>query len=306
MAGSEPTHDLIFSPPRLSEVLRPLVEVIPEEHPLSRHAEAFRRNLAAIYAMASLPYMMGVQMVSSSHYSLQVTVRAFEKGVHRKKSASHREEAAKAVADEVAAEMSSGPLPSDEQVAGIVLPLLSAFPSGPAALLSQSLVATWTAFEVLARDVVATVVNRDHTLARRFLDDEDAKRLLDLKSLRFDVLAEHDFNLAEHMGDLLLLRHPLTSLEALKVVLKTLFGRTSALADALDRRDLWVLSQRRHLIVHRGGVVDAAYSKLLGDGSLVGTRLRVGARELTDALMRVQDVGHVLLQAARDSSRPTT
>ena len=52
-------------------------------------------------------------------------------------------------------------------------------------------------------------------------------------------------------------------------------GRQQALSD----RDLWLLFQRRHLIVHRRGIVDSAYIAATGEDLLVGTEMSITPRD---------------------------
>jgi hypothetical protein len=63
------------------------------------------------------------------------------------------------------------------------------------------------------------------------------------------------------------------------------------LKDALEQKEMWVLNQRRHLIVHRRGIVDASYIANTGDALALGAELTISPNELERYLTLVADTG---------------
>ena len=66
---------------------------------------------------------------------------------------------------------------------------------------------------------------------------------------------------------------------------------------SMAAQSLWLLWQRRHLIVHRRGIVDAQFISNTGATSAQGTRLVVESGDIDEALMTVKDVAVALLAA---------
>jgi hypothetical protein len=66
-----------------------------------------------------------------------------------------------------------------------------------------------------------------------------------------------------------------SDLKTIKAVFAVLFPSNTDLNHALAQRDLWMLYQRRNLVVHRRGVIDQAYLDATGEILTTGTRLVV-------------------------------
>ena len=77
-----------------------------------------------------------------------------------------------------------------------------------------------------------------------------------------------------------------------------LFPANVRLRTALTQRDLWTLFQRRHLIVHRRGIVDRRYLEATGEGREMGARLAITPQELTKHLGVVVEAAGALVAAA--------
>jgi hypothetical protein len=65
----------------------------------------------------------------------------------------------------------------------------------------------------------------------------------------------------------------------------------------LGHKDLWILNQRRHLIVHRRGVIDREYLEKTGETLEIGDLLTVTPQEITGYFGRVRDAGVAILDA---------
>ena len=81
--------------------------------------------------------------------------------------------------------------------------------------------------------------------------------------------------MATSLGNLLLSDRHLDSLPVVKDVLGVIFPSDSELRRVLGSPDLWLLWQRRRLIVHRRGLIDASYLAKTSDAGTIGSRLSV-------------------------------
>jgi hypothetical protein len=174
------------------------------------------------------------------------------------------------------------------------------FVSASRELLNQGLVLAWSSLEVLASDLFCATVNASPHLAGRLLSDHSIKKYLVPDKLSFDLLAEFGFNLSSSMGTILTRDLNLSSVGKIKAIASVLFNN-EAVRVSLDSRTLYLLNERRHLIVHRRGVVDAKYVRATGDGRKDGERFQVAKQELGEALTQVTKCGLDLLRAAEET-----
>lgn len=165
-------------------------------------------------------------------------------------------------------------------------------------LLRQGAVLVWGTLEVLVRDVFVAYLNSNPMGAIRLTQDVGTRKRFELKALPIDVLQDCNFDLSRRMGDILLANNDVGDLATIKDVYGVLFPEHANLRAALDERDLWVLSQRRHLIVHRRAVIDATYLKHTGESLPVGSRLAVTPGDLERYLRIVVRVASELLAAS--------
>lgn len=170
-----------------------------------------------------------------------------------------------------------------------------------ASLLLQGVVLVWSAFEVLVRDVFEVVVNARPELGRALLESADGKRLFQVKAIDLDTLARYSFDLSKCMGSVLSEFRDLSDLAAIRGVTGCLFPKADGLRALLGSNDFWILSQRRHLIVHNRGVVDRKYIDHTGAPDEEGKVLRLRPRDIERAIGLVRDAGYALLSAAQET-----
>jgi len=166
-------------------------------------------------------------------------------------------------------------------------------------LLLQAAVLLWSAFEVLARDVFEAVVNTRPELGRALLESVDGKRLFQVKAIDVDTLARYSFDLSKRMGSVLSEYRDMSDLAAIRGVLGALFPTADRLRSLLGSKDLWTLSQRRHLIVHNRGIVDRKYLQQTGTSDEEGKCLVLSPSDIERYAGLVRDAGHALLQEAQ-------
>jgi hypothetical protein len=112
-------------------------------------------------------------------------------------------------------------------------------------------IGAWTAFEVLAGDLwIAAVNSRPVSLGK-----PAAKR----QKVGIDAIANHKFDLREHMGDMLRRKARLKSLNGLQKAYSVAFGGDKRIDKALHTPCLHTLSQCRNQLVHDGGLFDQEF-----------------------------------------------
>jgi hypothetical protein len=149
-------------------------------------------------------------------------------------------------------------------------------------LLRQGTVSVWGALEVLVQDIFVSLINAKPNLAIELLTNEQSKRLFQLKAIPLDILSTCNFDLSGCFGDILIRNRSVDTIPAMKVVFGVLLPQSNKLRDILEQKELWVLNQRRHLIVHRRGIIDADYIARTGDSLASGLNLSSALMSLSN------------------------
>jgi hypothetical protein len=165
-------------------------------------------------------------------------------------------------------------------------------------LLRQGAVLAWSAFEVLSRDLFVLILNKNPQKAKALVEHLKTRKKFDLRMVSIDILAEHGFDISSKMGSVLVQSHDLGDLGGIKDAYQTLFPDLLSLHDALNQKDLWLLNQRRHLIVHKRAVVDEHYRRSTAEDLPVGSLLQVFPVDLKRYLQLVREAGLEILKAA--------
>jgi hypothetical protein len=168
-------------------------------------------------------------------------------------------------------------------------------------LLRQGMVLVWGSFEVLCRDLFVAHVNMKPKDVLKLLAEPNTKRRLQLRGLDFETLAQNDFNVADKIGTIIAMDQDLSRLVVLKDIFTALFPERDILRKSLSDKDLWLLNQRRHLIVHQRAIVDQQYIASTGDSLPLGKRLRPTPNEIDASLRLVSDTGLVVLKEVAGS-----
>lgn len=158
--------------------------------------------------------------------------------------------------------------------------------SAAAELLIQTLVSTWTIFESFARSFSIAWINGDPRRAEPVLASPDLKEYFGKQVVDIKVIGDHDFNLSKSMGNILFREKRLDSLPVIRSVMEALFNDVHIRAALGD--DVWMLNQRRHLFVHKRGLVDREYLERTGDSAPAGKRLHITSHDVERYLESVQ------------------
>jgi hypothetical protein len=151
------------------------------------------------------------------------------------------------------------------------------------------------AFEVLSREIFRSYLNLVPRASAKLLADPDVRKRFDLARISIEKVAEFDFNLSGRLGNMLIEVNDLADFGGIKAAFFALFPADSRLRSALNERTLWILFQRRNVIVHRRGIVDRQYVETCGDEHPIGSRLVVRPVELERYLELVTRAAHALV-----------
>ena len=278
------------------------------EPPIKTIVLAFRYNLHSAAQVGSIPFQLTHQAVLNQRFNQIFTaerIRALpieglvEDG---KDEASVRKRADDLMASEV-----KNP-EVVERFADETLAILDShlrngeFSESSNELLRQIVVMTWGAFEILFNDLVRYMLNTMVDLSSRLFEEKQYKDLILSKSALPEALRQHGFDLSKVMGDLFCDAANLDSLPQMRRTAELIFSDPQ-LNVALKDEQLWTLAQRRHLIVHRRGIVDANYLAKTSGITELGGRLTFTASEVEASMFFVRGVGLALIKAAIETLR---
>lgn len=270
-------------------------------------AEVFLRNLQAVHWTLTIPHVLAVSAARLRNYqelyfknSLLAQADAIEAlKAHEDLEEAHVDPAV--VAEKTARGITELAAEILEEARHLLEHMLEAdgkLATGAREILRQGAVLLWGAFEVLASDLFKGILNERPSLAMRVLKDADSRKFFQLKSVDLETLQSFQFDLASHMGDVLSQVGRIDSIPCIKSVFAAISPEPTELREILSDRELWVLSQRRNIILHRRAIVDAQYLASTGDPITLGEELKITPADLRTYRKVVQKAGLKLIQDA--------
>jgi len=276
---------------------------------LAALAAAFEQNISAVAATVGIPVTLASGASQGSHWQRihsAERIRALnleaEPGEDKAALDARRESHAREAASGRMREFASSPDGRDTMAADACRFLLEALNSsnlGDAAeeLLRQGIVLTWSALEVLCRDLFEVILNANPKRALAVIQEPAAKQRLQSK-FTLEELATAGFDLSSSLGSLFTSQQDFSDIRTIKAVMLPALNAEPDVEAALGNKVLWMLCQQRHLIVHRRGAVDARYLEATGEKRKIGERLVIKPDDLEMQLEKVVNAGHALLVAA--------
>lgn len=291
-------------PRHAATFLKPVDDILDSlSPPLVAIARSLRYNLGAVSATAGIPFSLAVASVHSARFQQLHIAEKIEGGDDEPDGAA-LERARTRMREEQ--ESSEGKRQLADATCHFLLHVAASEDTTDAAaeLLRQGTVLAWASLEVAVRDVFVAYLNRVPTAAKRLVTDPSTRQLFPLKALEFELLERYQFDLSASMGHVMASLHDIADLPTIKQIVSALFPRSPALGDLLNRKQMWMLSQRRHLIVHRRAVVDDRYNRETGETLPLGSTLLITPTELKESLLLVRDAGIELILAASADGIP--
>lgn len=142
-------------------------------------------------------------------------------------------------------------------------------------LLLHSLLASWTAFECLIKDVwiqcLNTFPNECAQPTFSTLTDREFIDGINMKAIQVGLLAKYEFDVSNCLGTLLAPKFDFTSLKGMQKAYEAAFKNLLDVEKIFTDTHLVRLEATRHLMVHRGGVVDNEYLEKTGENVEIGS-----------------------------------
>jgi hypothetical protein len=258
---------------------------------------AFEANLSSALQVANIPFQL-TQVAVVEQRITQLTIAEKIRCRTKVEAGEIAEEDTDKVAGEIARDRLSGELKDDEMItrfANHTLLILDRhlqndeFAESAQELLRQVLVICWGALEILVNDILRVLLNAKPQLMRTLTIHKPYRDVLS-GQIMLAALEANQFNLSSAMGDLFAEAVKLDSLEKIRDAIRLCVTDPAVDAMLKDER-LWRISQQRHLIVHRRGLVDARYIERTSDHAVIGDHLKLDAAYVEASLVLVRDTG---------------
>ncbi len=145
-------------------------------------------------------------------------------------------------------------------------------------LLIQTTISTWSILETFFRSFFVLWLNKFPADAIDLINNPSLKDFNPKQTIDIKTLSDTGFDLSDKMGEIILGARRLDSLAALRAIAKSVFN-SPTLSDALAG-DLWILNQRRHLFIHKRGIIDSEYLTKTGENLPLGERLTITSKDV--------------------------
>jgi len=178
--------------------------------------------------------------------------------------------------------------------------------SGYRSLLYSGLVWVWSTFEVFCSDLWEISVNESpHVLGKEAItglsrmDKLGEIEGLTAKYIKLDYLAKYGYDLTHSMGTILKPKFDFTSMSSIRQAYHSAFPKNQTISRVLANNALFFLEMKRHLIVHRAGLVDETFVSKTGVDIPVGVMLPVSDKEVLEYGNTVINVGFSLVDSVQ-------
>lgn len=151
------------------------------------------------------------------------------------------------------------------------------------ALARAAITQTWTGFECVATDCWVAALNADPRLGQSALvapAPATTPEGLSNKAISVGLLGKFGFDLRNRMGTVLREKFHFGKVAGVRQAFAAAFGRKAAVLAVFEDRALLQLEATRHVIVHRGGIVDEDYRRVSGSSEPVGAALKFSGTQI--------------------------
>ena len=279
-----------------------------------RLAEAFKHSLSSTLSTVAMPFSLATSSVHQSHLQrlhIAESIRARSIELDSIKPGEDLEQVREREAHRIASQRMRELIESEEgqnviirDVCGFLLAGLEEgeLTSATKELIQQGTILLWSAFEVLFRDVFEVHLNLNPSRAKVLAQHTLTRRRFEVERFSLDTLAKYGFDLSDRVGTELVSQQDFGDLPMTKTVFSVIFPGAGDLLERLNDPDLWLLYQRRHLIVHRRGIVDHNYLDNTSDTAALGTPLLLTPKDFEGHFHGVLVAGEALLSCLSAAS----
>lgn len=296
------TYFIVLEP---KHFFKPFDDILVRDGSLLVLVDTFRNNLKSAITVGSVPYTLVQRSVYQRRFDRIHSAESIMQLQHsqpHKGLSSEQERAALSAAHIRIRKVVSDQAEQDVLQDLIISELDNSLKDGEFAniaseLLRQVSVIIWSSFESLSRDLLATVLNRKPSAVRKITNTSFYRNSPIARGISFDTLESFSFDVSSVVGDIIFSEKKLDNFKSICELCTSIFS-DPVLDLLLKDRQLWLLSQRRHLIVHRRGVVDKEYLEKTSDALPIGSVIENSRLDIENYLMSTREAGLAMVGQA--------
>jgi hypothetical protein len=304
MALSKDAREVFLLPTQDKKYLLPLFEITEKlSGTFKQIALAFIDNLESVLSTVSIPFQYTCTLVQNLHFQklhmverIKLAKISFEPVVESQAEKDEKALKNAKLCFQEFMESEGGNIVARDVLERLLL-IKNDVESLKAAreLICQGLLLIWGAFEVLARDLFIELLNRHPVRIEMFLNNPSSRKRFGLDKIDWTTLNNFGFDLSKNVGTIVTERIDLDDILTIKDAYSAIFPSAIDLGKCLSDRRLWILFQKRNLIVHRRGIIDQQYIEKIGESIPIGSKLIVTPAEVEDYLFATTSAGQALL-----------
>lgn len=155
--------------------------------------------------------------------------------------------------------------------------------------LNLACINTWACFEVFCRDFCQLAINKKPDLIDVIRKNSILKDKFNTKNISIEILKEYNYNISNNLGEILIPENDFSNLSILKETLCCIV-KDKQLNKLLNSPDLYYLNQKRHLLVHKKGIIDDYFIKNTIHQGNLGSKLSIKPEDLKNDLRLIIDI----------------
>lgn len=274
-------------------------------------AETFIHNIKSMISVVSMPVVLGSSAIQDKHFTrfhMAERIRSLKTDFKIDETVSEEphEVARDKTANQIANEKFSKFVETKEGKSNLAIDTCefllktvsnSELINASNILQQQGIVLLWGAFEILAKDAFIIYVDKNPISIKSLQENPSTKNRFELQKFTSEILIEHEFDLSNNMGKVIGRNQDFSDIVTIKETYDTLFPDSVSERNILREKDLWNLSQKRHLIVHRRGIVDQKFLNKTGLELNVGDEINISPEKLYSYVKQTIQCGIAILKS---------
>lgn len=169
---------------------------------------------------------------------------------------------------------------------------------------SNALINSWTLFESYSKDIWINCLNEyPRLLNQKLINSSSVDNESDIfgKTIPIHLLSKYNFNISNHLGEILSQKYEFTRSDGIKKAYKDLLSVEESELHFLNDDNLNQLEIVRHILVHNSGIIDNKYlNRSKRSGEIVATKLTISIEEVNTMInASIYSINKILLLTDR-------
>ena len=163
----------------------------------------------------------------------------------------------------------------------------------------NAVVNSWTLFEAFMKDIwIKTLNNKPDLLNNKIINAKsDNENGVNSKTIPLNLLSKFNYNVSNHLGEILAIKYDFTGVEGIKKAYKDLFNLNDSELFFVDNPKLLQLEISRHIIVHNAGIIDSRYlARSKRENETINEHLKLDIIEISEMInFSIESIKLILL-----------